>query len=81
MNEPAPSAASPLSEADPRSLDELFNSKPPFDSVALRTLVNEMRRMREKWEKDEAEGKSKRNTKKAESSAKVVSGDLWGDEG
>ena len=56
---------SPLSEADPRSLDEIFSSRPPFDPGALRRQIEEFRRMRVKWQSDAAEGKTKRAVKKA----------------
>lgn len=72
----AEQTTSPLAEADPRSLDELFNSKPPFDTNALRRLVEEFRRMRAKWQQDEAEGKIKK-AKKADNSPKVVEVDIW----
>jgi hypothetical protein len=73
---------SPLSEADPRSLDEIFSSRPPFDPGALRRQIEEFRRMRVKWQSDEAEGKSKRVAKKVKAgTASVPVGDLFGEEG
>ena len=71
---------SPLSEADPRSLDEIFSSRPPFDPGALRRQIEEFRRMRVKWQSDEAEGKTKRAKKKASGASSAV-GDLFGEEG
>ena len=72
---------SPLSEADPRSLDEIFSSRPPFDPSALRRQIEEFRRMRVKWQSDEAEGKSKRAAKKAKAgTVSVPVGDLFGEE-
>ena len=67
---------SPLAEADPRSLDELFSSRPPYDPAALRGLVAELRRMRLKWQSDEAEGKAKRSAR-ASSATRVTSAALY----
>lgn len=62
-----PSAAtpSPLAEASPTSLDELF-SRPPRDMIRedhltgsrnIESIVRELRRQRERWALDEAAGK------------------------
>ena len=60
MTEPT---TSPLAEADPRSLEQFFNSRPPFDPRALQAIVAEMRRMRVKWGEDEKAGKIKKAAK------------------
>jgi len=82
MTDSAPrdaSNASPLVEADPRSLDAIFNSKPPFDAAALRALIAEMRRMREKWKQDEVENKQKKAKKAASASTPRVADTLFDD--
>lgn len=70
---------SPLSEADPRSLDEVFSSRPPFDPSAMRRAVEEFRRMRVKWQQDAAEGKSKRVAKRGARPTAPV-GDIFGED-
>jgi len=82
MTDSAPrdtSNASPLVEADPRSLDVIFNSKPPFDAAALCALIAEMRRMREKWKQDEVENKQKKAKKVASASTPRVADTLFDD--
>jgi len=70
---------SPLTEADPRSLDELFSSRPPFDPAALRALVAELRRMRVKWGEEERDNKAKKATRASKVKTKTVVDDLFGE--
>ena len=76
---------SPLAEADPRSLDDVMSSRPPFDAGALTRMVAELRRMRVKWQQDEAEGKASKQARAKRGGTKATSApasvdDLW-DEG
>jgi hypothetical protein len=51
---------SPLAEADPKSLDELFNADPlELTNKDLAALVTELRANRDKWAKEEAESQTK----------------------
>jgi hypothetical protein len=80
MREPEAPAASPLGEASPASLDELFSRRPPFDEGALSAMVGELRRMREKWESlgEGVKMTKKRATPKAASGpAQLSAEDLW----
>jgi hypothetical protein len=72
----AAAAASPLAEASPASLDDLFSSRPPFDPAAMRVMIAEFRRMRVKWASDEAAGVAKKAAKRAGRVPAAV-GDLW----
>jgi hypothetical protein len=54
---------SPLSQVSETSLDDYFSSKPPYSPQVLSALVSELRRMREKWQVEEREGKVKRAVK------------------
>ena len=50
---------SPLSEADPKSLDELFNEDPlDLTKTDLATLVAALRSNRDKWAKEESEAQA-----------------------
>ena len=76
-----PTTTSPLAEAEPRSLDEAFSARPPFDAGTLVALVRELRRMRVKWQQDEIEGKRTRAAKSERAKRVTVVGDLFaGDE-
>lgn len=53
---------SPLSEPDPRALDEIFNMDPlalTKDDAAVDRLILELRSQRERWEKAEKSKKGK----------------------
>jgi hypothetical protein len=75
---------SPLSEVAENSLDDYFSSKPPYSPQVLSALVSELRRMREKWQVEEREGKAKRALK-AKKGGKLTSTstdeDIFGGEG
>jgi hypothetical protein len=75
MAEQNTQAASPLSEADPRSLDELM-SRDPFKMTQRdhMEIITELRRMREVWAKAEAAGATK--APKAAKAAKPPAGPI-----
>lgn len=52
MSEP-----SPLAEADPMSLDELFNRTPPLSEEDLDKIIAELKAQRERFLKADQEGK------------------------
>ena len=73
---------SPLGEASERSLDEFFSSKPPFSPEALRVMVAEFRRMREKWQSGEGNAAAPRakRAKVAANAPALSENDLWSSE-
>jgi hypothetical protein len=74
MSEPI----SPLSEADPRSLDEYFARKPPYDAQTLNAIKAEFRRLRERMKIEQASGKAPRAKKAAKvETTKSVEFDLF----
>ncbi len=58
---------SPLSEADPQSLDDLYSADPlSLTDSDVERIVSDLREKREQWEKQEAEtGPKKSRTKKS----------------
>jgi len=68
---------SPLSEADPRSLDEYFARKPPYDTATLARIKQEFRRMREVWAKSALEGGKAPRAKKVSATTREISIDLF----
>jgi hypothetical protein len=74
-------AESPLSGVSENSLDEYFSSKPPYSPQVLAALVSELRRMREKWQVEEREGKAKRAKRVAAVKVTSTNEDIFGGEG
>jgi hypothetical protein len=72
---------SPLSAASASSLEQFFAEKPPFSAQAMSAMIAEFRRMREKWQVEEREGKAKRAAKKV-STTRVTStnSDIFGED-
>ena len=71
MADSIPDGSHILAEALPTSLDELFSRAPLERSPAdLEMIVRKLRADREKWAKDEAEGKKRATPAKAEKSPK-----------
>jgi hypothetical protein len=69
---------SPLTGVSENSLDEYFSSKPPYSPQVLAALVSELRRMREKWQVEEREGKAKRAKKVAVAKVTSTDEDIFG---
>lgn len=69
---------SPLAEADPQSLDELFNADPlELTEANLDTLAAEFRSKRKLWEKEEAAAQAQgRRRRPREYKDKVAKGQL-----
>ena len=69
---------SPLAEADPKSLDELFNEDPlELTETDLAALVAEFRANRDKWAKEDAASQAQgRPRKSKEYKAKLPKGQL-----
>ena len=69
---------SPLKQADPKSLDELFNADPlDITNTDLEALVAEYRLNRHKWAKEEAESKTQgRASRPKEYKAKIPKGSI-----
>lgn len=56
---------SPLSEADPKSLDELFAADPlDLTNKNLAALVTELRAHRDHWAKEESEAQAQSRTRR-----------------
>jgi hypothetical protein len=66
----------PLDEVSAISLDDLFSSRPPFDAQAMRAMVAEFRRMRVKWQAEDAAGTTKRGARKAKAATQPVAIDI-----
>jgi hypothetical protein len=64
--------SNPLDEVSVASLDDLFSSRPPFDPQAMRAMVSEFRRMRVKWQAEDAAGTAKKKARRAGASASVA---------
>lgn len=59
-------SSNPLTEADPRSLEELFSCDPEtLTDGEISLMVDEFRQQREVWERAEIEGKTKGRRKAA----------------
>jgi hypothetical protein len=71
---------SPLTEADPRSLDEYFARKPPYDATTLAAIKQEFRRLRAKFGEDAASGKPTRAKKAAVPKSNEITMDIFGAE-
>jgi hypothetical protein len=72
---------SPLTEAEPRSLDEYFARKPPYDATTLAAIKTEFRRLRAKFGETEAAGGSVRAKKVGKPKAALeVTMDIFGAE-
>lgn len=69
---------SPLAEADPKSLDDLFNEDPlKLTKPDLATLVAEFRANKDKWAKEDAAAQAQgRPRKSKEYKAKLPKGQL-----
>lgn len=86
MTEQTQQPTSPLSEADPRSLDELFarldqhitlnTLRGPAATADLDAVVSELRRQRAAWARAEAEGKTRAPRAKATPRVSTSLGDL-----
>lgn len=81
MNEPTlgPVEASPLLEADPQSLEELFSKDPlQLTEVDIETIVTTLAAGRQQWMQEENKTKSKARTAKPKSDApKLALADLF----
>lgn len=60
----------PLGEADPFSLDLLFNKAPPWTDADLEVMVKELRRQAVAWKTAEAAGAKRAPAKKAATAPK-----------
>lgn len=70
---------SPLSEANPRALEDVMSARPPFAAHEMQMMIAELRRMRVKWQVEEREGVKKKG-KKVSGPAPVVSDIFGGDD-
>jgi len=65
---------SPLAEASPKSLDELFSTDPlKLSDSDVDAIIAELRRKRALWAKSEAEGRKAPRTKKDEATLEDLS--------